>query len=257
MRFSIINPVTDIIDKCVGRQWNDTPDFWDGGVSDAYTVEAEASETLFHLAIYGELFAPDFEVFLNQDTQSRRLTVDTRLEFIKYCIPDLATFSAQHLARGIRMPDGTIDPRRAVKEIGPYTRKANGYSPFINDNNIALVWVLQSSRWRPHWKAARLRSGPDFQQDFDDGWWFDPSDGQDWRQRMWEAVMSCQGLDGLGTIRPELQDPWVSKARRWREKIAALEQAPEWIRVGEQATLEYPFLLGDLRICGSGHVLGS
>lgn len=69
--------------------------------------------------------------------------------------------------------------------------------------------------------------------------------------------MVCQGLEGLGMMRPELRDSWVPKIREWRDKIAALEHELEWIRVGRQATLEYPFLLGDLRICGSGYVSGS
>lgn len=35
MRFSILNPVENIIDQCVGQQWYETPDFWSGGVDDA------------------------------------------------------------------------------------------------------------------------------------------------------------------------------------------------------------------------------
>lgn len=34
-RFSILNPVENIIDQCVGQQWYSTPNFWDGGVDDA------------------------------------------------------------------------------------------------------------------------------------------------------------------------------------------------------------------------------
>lgn len=258
MRFSIFNPVTDIIDKCVGAQWNATPDFWNGGVSDAYTISAEAAQTLFHLAIYGELFGPDFETLLSQDHQPRRLSVDTRLEYIKYCLPDFASFVGQSQAKDIRLSNGSIDPRRAVKETGPYSRQTDGSRRGYDlNNNIALVWVFQSSRWRPYWKEARAQAGPDFQEDFADGWWFEEDDGQDWRQRLWESVMVCQGLEGLGMMRPELRDAWVPKIGEWRERIAALEHEPEWIRVGRQATLEYPFLPGDLRICGSGYVGGS
>lgn len=35
MRFSVLNPVENIIDQCVGKQWQATPNFWDGGVDDA------------------------------------------------------------------------------------------------------------------------------------------------------------------------------------------------------------------------------
>ncbi|WPH02510.1 Hypothetical protein R9X50_00537500 [Acrodontium crateriforme] len=120
LRFEIINPVTNVIDQCVGKQWHSQPNFWNGGADDAYTISADASETFFHLAIYGELFAPDIESFLNGDEASRRLSVDTRLEFVKYCIPDCAT--SEFVGEGCRRPDGTVDPRRAVekKAGGPY-----------------------------------------------------------------------------------------------------------------------------------------
>jgi len=255
-RFSIINPVTDLIDKCVGSQWYATPDFWNGGADDAYTIYADPPATFFHLALYGELFGPDFEAFLDSSERSaRRLSVETRLECIKYCVPDYATSDCQERACDVYMPDGQIDPRRAVKQTGPY---AEGAGPLRDQNNIALVWVIQSSRWKPHWRAMRARAGiTDFQSDFTDNWWYDPDDEQDWRQRMLEAIMICQGLDGLGMIRPDLQDIWVEKIKGWKEKIASLEKEPEWTKVGRQATLEYPFLLGDLRICGTGYVCGT
>lgn len=255
-RFSIINPVTDLIDKCVGSQWYATPNFWNGGVDDAYTIAADPPAALFHLALYGELFGRDVETFLDPaGRSSRRLSVDTRLEFIKYCVPDYATYSCQESASKVRMPDGQIDPRRAVKQTGPY---AEGAEPCQDQNNIALVWLIQSSRWKPHWREMRAKAGvTDFQSDFADYWWYDPDDEQDWRQRMLEAIMICQGLDGLGMIRPGLQDVWAEKIRGWREKIASLEKEPEWTKVGRQATLEYPFLLGDLRVCGTGYVCGT
>jgi hypothetical protein len=117
---------------------------------------------------------------------------------------------------------------------------------------------MQSSRWEPHWRDMRAKADiADFQSDFTDHWWYDPDDEQDWRQRMLEAIMICQELDGLGMIRPGLQDAWVEKIREWWGKIASLEKKPEWNKVGRQATLEYPFLLGDLRICGTGYVCGT
>jgi len=255
-RFSIINPVTDLIDKCVGSQWYKTPNFWEGGVSDAYTISSDPSASVFHLALYGELFAPDFDAFLDPVKQSaRKLSVDTRLEFIKYCIPDWATSECQESARGVHAADGQIDSRRAVKQTGPYAEDAE----LVRDqNNIALVWTIQSSRWKPHWRDMRDKAGiTDFQSDFTDDWWYDPDDEQDWRQRMLEAIMICQGLEGLGMIRPGLQDAWVEKIRSWKEQIARLGKEPDWTKVGHQATLDYPFLLGDLRICGTGYVCGT
>ena len=250
MRFSIINPVSDVVDKCVGTQWYAHEDFWDGGVSDAYTIHSEPLQTVFHLAIYGELFAPDFEPILNGDTATRRLGVDTRIEYIKYCLPSFETEC------GLKH-DGPVDPRRAIKAsaLGPYPSRDD--QPEYN-HNIALTWTMRSSRFKPYWKAFRALVGPDFQDDFDDGWWFDEDDQESgWRQRMWENMLICQGLEGLGMMRPDLRDAWVPKAREWREKIAKLEREPPLTKIDRQATLEYPYLLGDLRICAAGYVLGT
>ena len=256
-RFSIINPITDIIDKCVGEQWYATPDFWNGGVSDAYTVSSEPHETLFHLAIYGELFGADFAPFLDPATSTGRLKVDTRLEYLKYCLPDFATTCVHLNYSGEAEP---TDPRRVVKDTGPYKPDAEGNRPGLATTHmLALTWVLQSSRWRPHWKRFRAKVAAEFQEGFQDDWWFGEEEHRerDWRQRMWESVMWCQGSEGLGMIRPELQDGWVEKAREWRGKIERLEREPELVRVGRQATLEYPFLWGDLRVLAGGYVAGT
>lgn len=256
LRFSVINPVTNIIDQCVGVQWGRTENFWDGGVDDAYTVIADPNNTFFHLAIYGELFGPDLAAYLDGDSSSHRsLAVDTRLEFIKYCVPDFANESHQ---RDVNFSNATVDPRRAVKPVGPYARDEKGqYAVVPKDNNVALVWTLRSSRWRPHWREVRGRAGEDFQEGYVENWWYDEDDENDWRQRLWENMMVCQGLEGLGMIRPELQDSWLERVREWRTKIAALDREPETIKVGKQATYDYPFLLGDLRICASGFVSGT
>ncbi|KFA73178.1 hypothetical protein S40288_11529 [Stachybotrys chartarum IBT 40288] len=261
LRFSIINPVSDIIDRCVGNQWYETPDFWNGGVSDAYTIDSDPTASLFHLAIYGELFATDLNHYIDglSAEPCRALTVETRLEFIKYCVPDFGCEATQRSARDVRSDGGTIDPRRAVKPVGPYVKDGRAYKTPVINNNIALVWVLNSSRWRPHWERIRGRAGVDFESGFENDWWYieDPESESVWKQRLWENVMVCQGLEGLGMIRPELQDAWVDRIREWRTKIDGLQQAPGTVKVGRQATYDYPFLFGDLRICASGYVLGT
>lgn len=249
-RFSIINPVTDLIDKCVGEQWCATPHFWDGGVSDAATIYANPSLTLFHLALYGELFGPDFEAYLCPDDHGTEpLGVDTRLQFAKYCIPDWRAFDYDSTPT-LRMPDGSINPRRLIKETGPYSKDA---APCSDEHNSALTHLLRSSRWRPHWQAMRAKAGvAEFKSEMKDAWWYNRNDEQAWRQVMLEAVMVSQGLQGLEMVRPDLQHEWTEKVRAWHQKIASLETKPEWIKVGDfYATLEYPFLLGDLSIVNS------
>ena len=151
------------------------------------------------------------------------------------------------------------DPRRNVQMTGPYAPNEHGRPAWYPTHNLALTWFTKSSRWRPHWKRVRERAGPDFQSDFRDGWWYSAHHhrSQDWRQRLWENTMVCQGLDGLGMIRDEFIDDWVPKVKEWREQIAKLEEEPPMTMVGRQATLEYPYLLGDLRIMMSGYCPGT
>jgi hypothetical protein len=160
-RFSLINPVANIMDKCVGNQWYRTPNFWDGGADDAYTIQSEPEASVYHLAIYGELFGPDLDIYLKQDSNTRSLSIETRLEFVKYCIPDVATIMCQKSAWRIQLEDGTIDPRRATKYTGPYADE-KGPVRYDKENNIALTWIIKSTRWKPHWVDLREAVGPDF-----------------------------------------------------------------------------------------------
>jgi hypothetical protein len=252
MRFSIINPVTDIMDKCVGHQWYKTEHFWHGGVSDAYTISADPAASVFHLAIYGELFGPDFDIYFNQDQEARTLRVETRLEFVKYCIPDYATIGCQEDARNSILSNGSIDPRRKTNHTGPY---AHGEETIqrIEDNNLALTWVLKSSRWRPHWQTVRHAAGADFGVVDDD--WYHVSG--DWKQRLWEACIVSQGLDGYGMMMVDTRDQWIAKVKQWRTKIEDMLQEPQEVRVGSTCTHEYPYLAGDLRVLATGFVSGT
>ncbi|KAI5867484.1 hypothetical protein GGS23DRAFT_548567 [Durotheca rogersii] len=203
LRYTLISPVVDLVDRCVGYQWGSNPDFWDSGIDDAYAILADASDTFFQLAIYGELFGPEFDLLLPSSVSlteprsppAKKLRVDTRLEFVKYCVPDFAT-QCYDSASNITLPDGTLDPRRAVINYpdGPYPQD----QPPDKNNNLALAWLLKSKRWRPVWRRAREVAGaaPDF---------VSPTTPLrlrlgtgDWRQNLLEMVMQCQGLDGLG-----------------------------------------------------------
>jgi hypothetical protein len=86
LRFSLINLAIDIVDKCIGEQWRATDNFWNGGASDAWSLIAEPSEALFHIVIYGELFAPDMEEFLDPDSKAATMIMATRMDFIQGCL---------------------------------------------------------------------------------------------------------------------------------------------------------------------------
>lgn len=203
-----------------------------------------------HLIIYGELFAPDLDAVLDQDESKRRLSLETRLEFIKYCVPDTAC----HLMGQTTREKAKFDPLRVVQNTGPYALDEKGrYQNRPNNNSLGLIWVIRSSRWRPRWQALRAKAGPEFQPDFDDDEQDVGGEEHDWRQKLWEDVMMCQGLDGLEMLREELQDGWVPRIKEWRDKIGRLEKEPEMTKIGSSSTYEYPFLLGDLGCCISGY----
>jgi hypothetical protein len=256
LRSSVINPVTDRIDKCIGEQWYATPNFWNGGVDDAYTIDADPPEIFFHLATYGEFFAPDFDILLDPTNSAKRaLGVDTRLEYIKYCVPDWASYGCQRNACDVTLPSGTIDPRRRVYETGPY---AGFINQSIQGSQVGLRHLLASSRWEPHWTAVRQTVASDFVPDDirNDG---DEEGEQEkyWKQRLWNELVIDQGLEGLGMMVERDAGPFKDKLTMLHAKIAALETEPDEVVVGRNKTYRLPFLAGELDICCSGYVMGT
>ncbi|KAF2668008.1 hypothetical protein BT63DRAFT_447565 [Microthyrium microscopicum] len=241
LRFSIINPVTNRIDQCIGEQWYATPNFWHGGVDDAYTIDADVPETFFYLAMYGEFFAPDADILLgtgNTDAD-RALSVETRLEFVKYCIPD-------------------IDPLRRVYATGPYIgfdKPKQGTN--VSSNHIGLRHLLESSRWRPDWTLVRQSVGPDFGPDDSDDENEDDLDSLPWKQFLWSEIAVCQGLEGLGMMLNTDAGDFRVELYALRDRIEALEREPERVVVGRNHTYRLPSLYRDLGICSSGYVGGT
>jgi hypothetical protein len=85
LRFSLINPVINIVDRCVGVQWCGLENFWNG-TSNAPDLTADPSDMLFYLIIYGELFGPDMEAFLDPESQANTLEFVTRIDFTEGCV---------------------------------------------------------------------------------------------------------------------------------------------------------------------------
>jgi hypothetical protein len=259
MTFSVVNPVTDIIDKCVGEQWYATPNFWDGGVDDAYTIDVDPPETLFHLAIYGEFFGPDLDIILDRQPDGKHaLGVETRLEYVKYCIPDWACYSCQNGACDVELPDGSIDPRRLVLGTGPYEDYGrHNVNVVLHGSQIGLNHLLESSRWNPRWDTVRKRISPDFAQPVDYmAVSIDTVELDGWQQLLWQNIAQLQGLGGLAMISGGAAE-WKNRLMELWGKIATLEGPPGIVKVGGNVTFNWPYLTGDLKICSSGYVVGT
>ncbi|OJJ07720.1 hypothetical protein ASPVEDRAFT_33917 [Aspergillus versicolor CBS 583.65] len=176
-RFSIINPLSDKIDKMAGRQWYSTPRFWDGGVSEAYTLETEADRATFQLLIYSEMFASTMEAFLEPERGLPLHDLTTRLTYITYCIPDW----------GCRSYSG-FD----VLPTGPY---ADGDAS--EADQVAFHHILSCWRWGCLWgdaiRTLLFENPASFPQRRRD-------DEEDGRQKLLRDALQVQGLEGMQLV---------------------------------------------------------
>jgi hypothetical protein len=263
MRFAVINPIVDLIDKCVGQQWYDTPNFWNGGVDDAWTIDVDPPETFFHLAIYGGLVAREFDAYISQIQRGRvdteqitkdgAMDVDNRLEYVKYCIPDPDCYQCMSTAQNVMRQDGTMDPRRKVNTTGPYfmyrQQMGIGFPTEIrmHGSQVGLGHLLRSERWRTAWEdVLTTDSGNSL---------LVPGD---WKYDMFESIVLCQGLEGMEMLTTAGREKWRGRVAIWREQIARIDIAPpKKVQVGTQRTYPFPWLRGDIAITTSGYVLGT
>ena len=155
LRMSTINPLTDLIDKCIGVQWYATPNFWNGGVDDAYTLHADPPEAFFQLCIYGELFGPAIHDYLRTGTVPAYALPESRAEFVKYCIPDWCARWAARNERNLR--DGEGNPTNFCVVDVTRTPYSEPLGPESHDNMISLKHLLGSTRWNRAWTALSVQ----------------------------------------------------------------------------------------------------
>ncbi|KAJ7226990.1 hypothetical protein GGX14DRAFT_627732 [Mycena pura] len=242
-RFDVINPLADHVDKMIGTQWYTTPDFWDGGVSDAFTLYGEIEPAVFQLLTYGELFGPTMEAFLQPEAESgvarKGFDLNTRLEYIKYCIPDWI------LQKGLEWEDA--DCGIQVLPVGPYAPDA----PRLPGNQTALCHLLggamfSGGRWRRLWTPVLQSIGPDFEEK--------------WRQKLWwDAATQVGGIAGMAAVVKEESVPEKSRLRLKRiyEQVGALDaekDIPGFDLCGKLKELHVshaPDLAAELYVCCS------
>ena len=189
-RFTIINPASDMIDRCAGKQWYDVPDFWDGGRSDANTIDVEPERSLFQFIIYGEFFNSTC-AFLNPSSSMPRFDLGMRLDYIKYCIPDYMCSTGYEAgpddSLGMHvLPLGPYTPCKAIDRMTP--NEVNGMDEVrriqvaetnsatgLASDPVGLNHILNCRTWREAWEKVHLEINEDF--------------NEEWRQKLWNAAV--------------------------------------------------------------------
>jgi hypothetical protein len=246
VRFSIINPLSEAIDGMAGRKWATTEDFWDGGVSEPATLMAEADRAAMQIIIYGELFGSTFDHLLEKGpagSEGEVFTIEDRLEFVKYCIPDPCCRSWSTLV---------------VKPVGPYSpSRADGNIP---EDQLVLQHLLTCRRWRRMWRAAMAKVDNDLflvgreHEPKAHHWtdyysWVDEEGQNDlpglakerWREKLYRDALVYQGIEGmqLVTAPKEKVDTKVLEKARWiRSKIANLDHPFDTVIFGPRSKIE-------------------
>lgn len=68
-RLSTLEPVSDLVDRCVGEKWYGQENFWDGAADDARTLAGDPDDAPLHLAIYGEMVGSAWDAWLEANAE--------------------------------------------------------------------------------------------------------------------------------------------------------------------------------------------
>jgi hypothetical protein len=138
-RLSLINPIPDMTDSCAGAPWRATSNFWNGGISDPNPISVGQTRLLFQLIIYHELFCPSIRTVFEWVLELPRFDLDTRLDFIKYCILDSEFWSSYN---GLKL-----------RIIGSYASGDNDIISRPDPDRVGLYHILHCHTWREAWAA--------------------------------------------------------------------------------------------------------
>ncbi|KAI9371220.1 hypothetical protein BJX61DRAFT_512210 [Aspergillus egyptiacus] len=220
-RFHTINPLSDKIDKMAGMQWMQTPNFFNGGVSEAITLYTDADRATFQIIIYGELFQSTMDSFLWPREDLPRFETAARLDYLTYSLAD---------------------------DEEPYNPDARQTQFSYYEDQRSLRHIVKCGRWRRMWAAA-------IRQFIDEEFTDEKPAEENWRKKLLRDALQVQGLEGmqLVTRKPEeVSREYLDKIRRIKEQIWAMDEPPEVQRFGKKGFLrasEAPDPAGELNVC--------
>jgi hypothetical protein len=232
LRFTVLNPVADLIDRAAGKQWYATPNFWNGGASDAATVFCEPERALYQIIIYGELFSSTMTAVLQPELGLPKHDLQTRIDYITYCIPDdICNHSRPHSLLG------------RVESRGPYVAG----NDLRDADQMALWHLLRTRKWREPFLRIRQAVGDEFQDENEKI--------LHWRQKMWSSVVQLQGFDSIMSMQLGASSEFKSRLRNFRAQIEGLREAPETYEIGyyKNPGTEFPYMRGEVYICMAGY----
>ncbi|KAF9737465.1 hypothetical protein PMIN01_05244 [Paraphaeosphaeria minitans] len=263
-RFSIINPLNTTMDAMIGDEWYRQPDFWSGGAEDAFTLYADVSSATFQFLTYGELFGSTMASYLQPgDKRKPGLGIETRIEYIKYCIPDWACG-----------PNSSRHDGFEVLPVGPYAEgaKDDPNAEKVDGNQTALVHLVggamfEGTLWKRAWRRVLIAAGA---EENEDGKWpktwieriqrtefrkqrttvarkvTNVADGDDeagddatdWRFSLfWNALTQVGGLQTMGMVAQfkgregnrdaAMKPEWKAHILRLRDQVLALKDEDE------------------------------
>lgn len=194
LRMSTINPIEDLIDRCVGVQWYSTPNFWNGGVSDALTVHAEPISVLFDLSIYGDIFGPAIDIYIREGSVPLYAQFDCRKVFVEYCIPKDVDWWVDLDGQPCEPPV----PLKRMEHENNYYRHMGKWE--WSQPRLALRHVLNSTRFKWAWNALSQELGEDESLRFSKPELEDPTDDNEYdsiRYRLRKACFMGGGMQSL------------------------------------------------------------
>jgi hypothetical protein len=229
LRFTVLNPVADLIDRAAGKQWYDVPNFWNGGRSDAGTISCEPERAMFQVIIYGELFSSTLKAVLYPELGLPKHDVQTRLDYIRYCVPDWICEPSRE--NTLTEPRGLYTPGTDVHEA----------------DQMALLHVLRTRKWREPFEGIQDTIGPKYESENDDE--------VHWKQKLWTSAAQCQGFDSVTALQLGASSQFTKSLEDDRAQIDSMEREPQRFEIGSRRNPahEFPHMGDEVFLCMRGY----